>query len=105
MTKNVRFVSIGMRRIFIGSYWSKLFNMDGNARLGIEKVKLGAGMFEIENVEISVKELTDALKCMKYEKAEDETGVIVEYLKALNERSCEKLRGVLNVIIEWMGNS
>ena len=39
----------------IGSYWSKLFNMDGNARLGIEKMKIGAGTLEIENVEISVK--------------------------------------------------
>ena len=83
----------------IGLYWSKLFNMDGNAKLGIEKGKIGAGMFEVENVEISVKELKDALKCMKSEKAEDETGVIAEYLKALNERGCEKLREVLNVIM------
>ena len=36
---------------------------------------------------------------MKSEKAEDETGVIAEYLKALNERGCEKLREVLNVIM------
>ena len=71
--------------------------MDGNA--GIEKIKIGASMFEIENVEISVKELKDAIKCLKSEKAEDETGVIAEYLKALNKRSCEKLRGALNVIM------
>ena len=48
--------SVQVKRV-IGSYWSKLFNMDGNARLGIEKGKTGAGMFETENVEISVKEL------------------------------------------------
>ena len=35
----------------------------------------------------------------KSEKAEDESGVIAEYLKALNERSSEKLRGALNVFM------
>ena len=45
---------------------------------------------------ISMKELTCAIKDMKEKKVTSESGLIAEYLKALNHVSIEELRVLLN---------
>ena len=90
-----------MKRAIV-EFWSKLFNMRGNARMGIEKMKIGNGM-EVGLEEVSKYEIRGAIKKLKMNKAMDESGMIAEYLKALNETSMERLRELLNGVIQ--GNS
>ena len=47
----------------------------------------------------SQQEMSVTIKKMKENKAADESGVIVEYLKALEVEEVEKLRGLMNGIL------
>ena len=63
--------------------------------LGQKKEMIGKGMTN-EGQIFSQQEMSFAIKKMKENKAADESGVIAEYLKALD---VEKLRGLMNGIL------
>ena len=56
---------------------------------------IGNGMTS-EGQIFSQQEMSVAIKKMKENKAADESGVIAEYLKALEVEEVEKLRGLMN---------
>ena len=76
-------------------FWGNLFCTNGIVTLGQKKEMIGKGMTS-EGQIFSQLEISVAIKKMKENKAEDESGVIAEYLKALE---VEKLRGLVNGIL------
>ena len=71
-------------------FWDKLFCTHGKMTLG-EK---GKGMTS-EGQIFSQQEMSIAIKKMKENKAADESGVISEYLNALEVEEVDKLRGLM----------
>ena len=76
-------------------FWSNLFCTNGKVTLGQKNEMVGNGMTS-EGQIFSQQEMNIAIKKMKKNKAADESGVIAEYLKALE---VEKLRGLMNGIL------
>ena len=76
-------------------FWGKLFCTKGKVTLGEKREIIGNGMTS-EGQIFSQQEMSVAIKKMKENKAADESGVIAEYLKALE---VEKLRGLMNGIL------
>ena len=79
-------------------FWGNLFCKNGKVTLGQKKEKIGKGMTSEEQI-FSQQEMSVAIKKMKYNKAADESGVIAEYLKALELEEVDKLRGLMNGIL------
>ena len=77
-------------------FWGKLFCTNEKVTLGDKKEMIGKGMtsegqiFSQQTIRVTIKE-------MKENKASDESGVIAEYLKALE---VEELRGLMNGIFQ-----
>ena len=63
-------------------FWGNLFCTNGKVTLGQKKEMIGNGMTS-EGQIFSQQEMSVAIKKMKENKAADESGVIAEYLKAL----------------------
>ena len=59
---------------------------------------IGKGMTSEGRI-LSQQEMSVAIKKMKENKAADESGVIAEYIKALEVEEVEKLRGLMNGIL------
>ena len=82
----------------IEAFWSKLFSLSGSVKMGIKKT------VEVEAMAkgggFSQNELKIAVGHMKSNKAIDESGIMSEYLKALNPESMRKLRRLLTEIME-----
>ena len=76
-------------------FWGNMFCTNGKVTLGRNKEMIGKGMTS-EGQIFSQQEMSVAIKKMKENKAADESGVIAEYLKALE---VEKLRGLMNGIL------
>ena len=76
-------------------FWGNLFFTNGKVTLGQKKEMIGNGMTN-EGQIFRQQEMSVAIKKMKENKAVDESGVIAEYLKALE---VEKLRGLMNGIL------
>ena len=66
--------------------------------LGEKKEMIGKGMTS-EGQIFSQQEMSVAIKKIKDNKAADQSGVITEYLKALEVEEVEKLRGLMNGIL------
>ena len=81
-------------------FWGNLFCTNGKVTLGQKKEMIGNGMTS-EGPIFSQQEMSVAIKKMKDNKAADKSGVIVEYLKALEVEEVEKLRGLIKWNIEW----
>ena len=79
-------------------FWGNLFCTNGKVTLGQKKEMIGNGMTS-EGQIFSQQEMSVAIKKMKDNKAADESGVIAEYLKALEVEEVEKLRGLMNGIL------
>ncbi len=79
-------------------FWSELFNISGNASLGIVKQKVDTGMPD-SGMEVLRLEIDNAIKSMKINKATDESGLIAEYLKALKGGNVEQLRVFISEIL------
>ena len=79
-------------------FWGNLFCTNGKVTLGQKKEMIGNGMTS-EGQIFSQQEMSVAIKKMKENKAADESGVIAEYLKALEVEEVEKLRGLMNGIL------
>ena len=75
--------------------WGNLFCTNRKVTLGQKKEMIGNGMTS-EGQIFSQQEMSDAIKKMKDNKAADESGVIAEYLKTLEVKEVEKLRGLMN---------
>ena len=91
-------------------FWGNLFCTNGKVTQGQKKEMIGNGMTS-EGQIFSQQEMSVAIKKMKENKAADESGVIAEYLKALEVEEVEKLRGLMNGILngadipkEWKEN-
>ena len=82
----------------VDRYWGNLFCTNGKVILGEKKEMIGKGMTS-EGQIFSQQEMSVAIKKMKENKAADESGVIAEYLKALEVKEVEKLRGLMNGIL------
>ena len=65
--------------------------------LGQKKEMIGKGITSEAQI-FSHHEMSVAIKKLKDKKAADESGVIAEYLKALEVEEVEKLRGMMNGI-------
>ena len=78
-------------------FWGNLFCTNGKVTLGQKKAMIGKGMTS-EGQIFSEQEMSVAIKKMKENKAADGSGVIAEYLKALEVyiEEVEKLRGLMN---------
>ena len=76
-------------------FWGNLFCTNGKVTLGHKRELIGNGKTS-EGQIFSQQEMSVAIKKMKENKAADESGVIAEYLKALE---VEKLRGLMNGIL------
>ena len=76
-------------------FWGNLFCPNRKVTLGQKKEMIGKGMTSEGHI-FSQQEMSVALKKMKENKAVDESGVIAEYMKALE---VEKLRGLMNGIL------
>ena len=66
--------------------------------LGQKKEMIRKGMRSAGQI-FSQQEMSVAIKKMKKNKAADESGVIAEYQKALEVEEVEKLRGLMNAIL------
>ena len=75
-----------------------LFCTNGKVTLGQKKEMIGKGMTS-EGQIFSQQEMGVAINKRKENKAADESGVIAEYLKALEVEEVEKLRGLMNGIL------
>ena len=82
----------------VETFWGNLFCTNGKVTLGQKKEMIGNGMTS-EGQIFSQQEISVAIKKMKENKAADESGVIAEYLKALEVEEVEKLRGLMNGIL------
>ena len=72
-----------------------LFCTNGKGTLGQKKEMIGNGI-KSEGQIFSQQEMSVAIKKMKENKAADKSGVIAEYLKALEVEEVVKLRGLTN---------
>ena len=79
-------------------FWGNLFCTNGKVTLGQIKELIGNGMTS-EGQIFSQQEMSVTIKKMKENKAVDESRVIAEYLKALEVEEVEKLRGLMNGIL------
>ena len=79
-------------------FWGNLFCTNGKVTLGQKKEMIGNGMTS-EGQIFSQQEMSVVIKKMKENKAADESGVIAEYLKALEVEEVKKLRGLMNGIL------
>ena len=79
-------------------FWCKLFCINGKVTLGEKKEMIGKGMTS-EGQIFSQQEMSVAIKKMKENNAAHESGVITEYLKALEIEEVEKLRDLMNRIL------
>ena len=79
-----------------------MFCTHGKVTLGQKKEMIGKGMTN-EGKLFSQQEMSVAIKKMKENKAADESGVIADYLKALEVEEVEKLRGMMNGILNGAG--
>ena len=71
-------------------FWGNLFCTNRKVTLGQKKEMIGNGMTS-EGQIFSQQEMSVAIKKMNENKAADESGVIAEYLKALEVEEVEKL--------------
>ena len=88
-------------------FWGNLFFTNGKVTQGQKKEMIGKCITS-EGQIFSQQEMSVAIKKMKENKAADESGVIAEYLNALEVEEIEKQRGLMNGIfngadipIEW----
>ena len=79
-------------------FWDKLFCTNGNVTLGDKEEMIAKGMTS-EGQIFSQQEMSVAIKKMKENKAAGESGVIAEYMNALEIEEVEKLRGLINGIL------
>ena len=79
-------------------FWDKLFCTNGKVTLGEKKEMIGTGM-RSEGQIFSQQEMSVTIKKMKENKSADDSGVITEYLKALKVEEVDKLRGLMNVLL------
>ena len=79
-------------------FWGKLFCTTGKVTLGQKMGMIGKGMPSKGQI-FSQQEMSVAIKKLKENKAADESGVLAEYLKALEVDEVEKLRGLINGIL------
>ena len=79
-------------------FWGNLFCTHGKVTLGQNKEMIGKSMTS-EGQIFSQQEVSVAIKKMKENKAADESGMIAEYLKALEVEEVEKLRTLMNGIL------
>ena len=77
--------------------WVKLFCTNGKVTRG-EKTEMIGKVMTCEGKIFSQQEMSVAIKKMKGNKAVDESGVIAEYMKAV-EVEVEKLRDLINGIL------
>ena len=82
----------------VEKFWGNLFCTNGKVTLEQKREIIGNGMTS-EGQIFSQQEMSVAIKKMKENKAADESGVIAEYLKALEVEEVEKLRGLMNGIL------
>ena len=82
----------------VGRLWGILFCTNGKLTLGQKKEMIGKGMTSKGQI-FSQQGMSVAIKKMKENKAADESGVIAEYMKALEEKEVEKLSGLMNGIL------
>ena len=74
----------------------KLFCTNGNATLGVRKEMIGNGMASGGDHSVCMR---FEIKKMKENKATNESGVIAEYIKSLDVEDIDKLRGLMNSIL------
>ena len=79
-------------------FWGDLFCINGDAIHGRKKETVDGGMRNGVGY-IWEKELKRAIKLLKENKATDESGMIAEYIKALDERDSNNLRMFLNAVL------
>ena len=84
-------------------FWGNLFCTNRKVTQGQKKGMIGKGMTS-EGQIFSQQEMIVAIKKMKENKAAVESGVIAEYLKALEIEEVEKLRGLMNGILNGSDN-
>ena len=78
--------------------WGNLFCKHGKVTQGQKREMIGMGMTS-EGQIFSQQEMSVAINKMKENKAADESGMIAEYLKALEVEEVEKLRVLMNGIL------
>ena len=81
-------------------FWGNLFCTNGKVTLGQKKEMIGNGMTS-EGQIFSQQEMSVAIKKMKENKAADESGVIAEYLRALEVEDVEETKRLDEWNIEW----
>ena len=79
-------------------FWGDLFCKNGDAIHGIKKETVDGGMGNEVGYNCE-KELKRAIKLSKENKATDESGMIAEYIKALEERDSNILKMFLNDVL------
>ena len=79
-------------------FLDNLFCTNGKVTLGQKREIIGKGMIS-EGQMFSHQEMSVAIKKMKENKVADESGVIAEYMKALEVEEVEKLGGLMNGIL------
>ena len=87
-----------MLKTMIEKFWGDLFCMNGDAKHGSKKESLDGGMKNREGY-INEKELKRIIKLMKDNKPTDESGMIVEYTKAMGEQDLNNLMRLLNDVL------
>ena len=79
-------------------FWGNLFCTNGKVTLGQKHEMIGKGMTS-EGQIFSQQEMSVAIKKMIKNTAADKSGIIAECLKALEVEEVEKLRGLMNGIL------
>ena len=79
-------------------FWGNLFFTNGKVTLGPKKETIGKGLTS-EGQILSQQEMSVAIIIKKENKAADESGVIAEYLKTLEVEEVEKLKVLMNGIL------
>ena len=79
-------------------FWGNMFCTNEKVTLGQKKEMIVNGMTSQVQI-LSQQEMSVAIKKIKENKAADESGVIAEYLKALEVEEVEELRGLMNRIL------
>ena len=74
------------------------FCLKGNATCGVKKERVDCGM-KNQVRSINDRDLKRAIKSMKENKASDESGMMVEYIKALGEQDLKNLRVFMNDVL------
>ena len=79
-------------------FWGNLFCTNGKVTLGQKNVMIGNCMTSDGQI-FCQQEMSVAIKKMKENKPADESEVIAEHLKALEVEEVDKLRGLMNGIL------